>query len=602
MQRLERPRPRLSASLIVVFNWRLYRVALFPALAAAVVVLFSVVSRPEALRTDVAADGFDGARAAALTRGLLRVAPERQPGSPGDEAAAGFVESHFGQVEGGEVSEVRFSSDGEELRNVVLTIPGQSSERLVIAAPRDCAEGPCAVSSGSATAALVELADAFGAVRHTNTIELVSLDGSSAGAGGAGQLAAGLGEDPAKAVIVISAPGARTPSRPFVVPWSSGPQNTSIQLVESATDAVETELGASDALRLGTLSSLFRLAIPAGIGDQAPLIRDGDDAIALTSAGELPLPQSGDGIAAFSPRSLAGVGRAALALALALDPAPAQLEHGPDAYVPLAGKLIPGWALALLALALLAPVVVVSVDGIARASRREEPVLAALAWVLSRAIPFVLTALLAYALALVGLIPAPAFPFDPARHGFGLGAAAASLVLVAAFAVAVNFARRLPLPEEAAEALGPAIGAGLSVATLGIWLANPFLALLLVPTAHLWLIAGLPEMRGRAVAAIALSAAGMLVPAIALASLGARLGVGFEAPWQLLLMFTGRHFGPLALAPLCLLGGCLLALLTSALTRRPAPPLGRPRARVRGPVTYAGPGSLGGTESALPRH
>ena len=78
------------------------------------------------------------------------------------------------------------------------------------------------------------------------------------------------------------------------MPFSSGPQSTSIQLVESAQKAVETELGASDALHEGTISSLLRLAVPAGIGDQAPLIRDGHDALTITSAGELPLPPSQD--------------------------------------------------------------------------------------------------------------------------------------------------------------------------------------------------------------------------------------------------------------------------------------------------------------------
>jgi hypothetical protein len=581
-----------------VFNYRLYRLSLLPAVVAAVVLLFSVVSRPDVLRTDAAADSFDGARAAGLTRELQRLAPERRPGSAGDEAAADFVASRFRAVEGGEITDQHFDSS---LRNVGLAIPGQSSERIVIAAPRDCAAGTCAVSSGAATAALLELADAFGGVRHTKTIELVSLDGSTTGAAGVRELAAGLDEEPAEAVIVIAAPGAKDLSRPLVVPWSSGPQSTSIQLVESAANAIETELGAADSVQGGTLSSLLRLAIPAAIGEQGPLIGDGQDAVTVTSAGELPLSQSEDRLSALSTKTLGGVGRAVLALALALDPSATQLQHGPAAYIPLAGKLIPGWALALLALALLAPVALVSIDALARASRRGEAVLPAAAWLLSRTIPFVATALLAYLMALIGLIPAPAFPFDPAQHGFDLGAGAASLTLIAAFGVAVHFARRLPLPEEAAEAIAPAIGAGLALATIGIWLANPFLALLLVPTAHLWLLAAAPEMRGRVPAAILLSAGGLLVPAIAVIALGSQLGVGLEAPWQLLLMFTGRHFGPLALAPLCLLGGCLLALLTSAMTRAPAPPAGRPDVRVRGPLTYAGPGSLGGTESALPR-
>ena len=88
--------------------------------------------------------------------------------------------------------------------------------------------------------------------------------------------------------------------------------------------------------------------------------------------------------------------------------------------MPLAGKLIPGWAIALLAIALLAPVAIVSVDGLARASRRGEALLPAAAWLLSRMIPFIATALLAYLMALIGLIPDPSFPFDPSRYRFGV--------------------------------------------------------------------------------------------------------------------------------------------------------------------------------------
>ena len=180
------------------------------------------------------------------------------------------------------VSEQRF---GGSLRNITLEIPGESSDRIVIAAARDCAAGDCAVSSGAATAALIEMAQAFGGVRHSKTIELVSLDGSSDGATGTANLEAGLDTNSAAPVIVIAAPAARDLAEPLVVPYSSGPQSTSIQLVESAASAISTELGVSDALHEGTFSSLFRLAIPAGLGDQAPLIRDGRDAITLTSAG-----------------------------------------------------------------------------------------------------------------------------------------------------------------------------------------------------------------------------------------------------------------------------------------------------------------------------
>ena len=572
------------------------------AVAAAVVLMFSVASRPEALRSETAADAFDGAGAAALAREIVRLAPEREPGGEGDEAAADLVARRFGAIAGGEVLEQRFSGsfDGDEveMRNVTMTLPGSVAGRIVIAAPRDCAEGPCAVSSAAATAALLELAATFDGTRHRKTLLFASLDGSAAGAAGARELAEALEAEPAEAVIVISQPAAETLERPLVVPWSSGPQSTSIQLVESAKQAVETELPGEGTLRLGTLQSLARLAVPAGLGEQAPLIEAGVDAIALSSAGERPLPPSADTAADLSADSLTGVGRAALSLTLALDVYDEDLEHGPEAYVPLAGKLIPGWALALLALSLLVPVGLVSVDALARCARQREPVVAASAWALSRASPFAAAVLLAYALALVDLVPAPESPFDPRRFTLDLGAVVAMLALLAAVVATLRLVRMLPPPEHADWALPASIGVLLFVSSLGVWLANPYLGLLLVPTAHLWLLASL--LRGRLPAALALLAAGLVIPFAVLVSLGVFLGSGISTPWELLLMFTGRHFGPLAAVPLCLLGGCLVAVLANAAGPSPLP-RGSGEARVRGPLTYAGPGSLGGTESALPR-
>jgi hypothetical protein len=581
----------------------LYRLSLLLGLAAAVILMFSVVSRPEPLRSDAATDGFEAGQAANLTRQLLKAAPDRSPGSPGDDAAAAFVAKRFRGIEGGEVSEQLFDGrfDGEDvsLRNVTLVLPGLSSSRLVIAAPRDCAGGQCAVSSGAATGAMLELAEAFGSVRHRKTIVFVSLDGSAAGAAGARQLADSLSAEPAEAAIVLSQPAARVLRRPLVIPWSSGPQSTSIQLIESAKEALGTELGAEGGVKLSTIGSLMRLAVPAGLGDQAPLIESGVSAVGISSVGARPLPEGSDRLADLSVQTLGGVGRSVLSLAYALDGG-AGLEHGPDAYVPLAGKLIPGWALALLALALLIPVGVVSIDGLVRSARRGEHWVLALAWVLSRAIPFVAVMLLAYLLAAPGAIPDPAFPFDPARFTPGVRGVAVLALLTAAFAVAVYYLHRLPLPEEGDEPVSAAIGSLIFLSALGIWFANPYLALLLVPTAHLWLFAALPEMRGRLPLAAAAGVAGLVIPLLALVHLGGVLGSGISTPWDLLLMFTGRHFGPLALVPLCLLGACLLALLEVAATRPTPPDLARPDVRMRGPLTYAGPGSLGGTESALP--
>jgi hypothetical protein len=465
----------------------------------------------------------------------------------------------------------------------------------VLVAPRDCAEGSCAASSGAATAALLELASNFNGTRHRKTLVLVSTDGSAAGGAGARLLADGLEQQPAEAVVVVSQPGSSLQSRPFVVPWSAGDQSTSIQLLESAKAAVESEVG-SDAIALETLPSLFHLAIPSGLGEQAVLIQSGADAVALSSAGDRPLADSNDGLGSLSANTLGNFGRATLSLTMALDTATEPLEHGPGAYVPLAGKLLPGWALALLAATLLLPVGVVSVDGLARASRANEPVLRTLGWVLGRSTPFLGVLVLSYLMSLVGLIPRPEFPFDPQRHQLDLGATFAIVVLLGGLVAAIYFTRQLGAPGGSEEAIAPAVGLVAFLAAALIWFANPYLALLFVPAIHLWLAAALPEIRGRLGVPIIAAALGLVLPVVAVAYLGSSLGVGLEAPWQLLLMFTGRHFGPPAAIPLCLLGGCIVAIVELGVRGREPRTASRPPGAPR-LGTHHGPGALGGPPS-----
>jgi hypothetical protein len=582
---------------------RLYRVGLLLALAAAVVLMFSVVSRPPPLRSDVAADAFDGGQAAAVDRQLLALAPDRKPGSKGDAAAAKFVAERFRAIQGGSVSRQHFSGsfDGQdvEMQNVSLVLPGLSDRRIVVVAPRDCDGGPCAVSSGAATAALLQLASNFDGARHSKTLQFVSTDGSVAGAAGAKLLAGQLQDASAEAVVVISQPGSGLGRRPFVVPWSAGPQSASMQLVQSARAAVGSELG-GDPLSLRTFSSLLHLAIPSGLMEQGVLIEGGADAIGISSAGDRPLPPSQDGLGSLDPEALGGFGRASLSLIFALDSLPNPLQHGPHAYLPLAGKLLPGWALALLAAALLVPVGLVSIDGLARASRANEPVLRTLLWALGRSIPFLAVLVLAYAMSLFGLIARPAFPFDPQSNSFGVGPALAMAALAAAFVSAVVATRQLSSPA-AEEALTPAIGLVIFVSIAIVWLVNPYLALLLVPTAHLWLAAALRELRAQFALMLVALVLGMVVPLLAIGYLGSALGVGWAVPWQLVLMFTGGHFGlPLAIA-LCALGGCLIAIVELATRDRVSGPRERPSPPPLG--RHAGPGSLGGPPSgAVPGH
>ena len=65
------------------------------------------------------------------------------------------------------------------------------------------------------------------------------------------------------------------------------------------------------------------------------------------------------------------------------------------------------------------------------------------------------------------------------------------------------------------------------------------------------------------------------------------------------LLVAGGGVGVAGVLLWSLLGGCLLGVL-AILRRRPRPDAAEP-ALTRGPARYAGPGSLGGTKSALRR-
>ena len=61
----------------------------------------------------------------------------------------------------------------------------------------------------------------------------------------------------------------------------------------------------------GAFSELSRLAIPSGLGDQAPLIERGIDSVRISSAGELPPDPAADGVEDISSDSLGQFSRAA---------------------------------------------------------------------------------------------------------------------------------------------------------------------------------------------------------------------------------------------------------------------------------------------------
>jgi hypothetical protein len=137
-------------------------------------------------------------------------------------------------------------------------------------------------------------------------------------------------------------------------------------------------------------------------------------------------------------------------------------------------------------------------------------------------------------------------------------------------------------------------------ATIAVWAGNPYAAALVIPAMHAGLFALAPELRvrrGARLVAVALGALPLLVVAIALSR---ALGLdALDAVWVGLLLVAGGHVSLLSVLLWSLLAGCAAGALRVA-ARQDAGIEEMP-ITVRGPHTYAGPGSLGGTESALKR-
>jgi hypothetical protein len=597
-----------------MLNWRLYRAAFAPFLLVLVVAAFSLSARPHPLGTTLAPDAFDGASAFAELRGLAAAFPDRRPGAAGDRGLASRVASTLaglGGPAGGGFS-VRIHTfeaqtiDGERmLENVIATRPGATAESpLVILAHRDAA-GPDAQAELSGTAALLELARVFAARETQRTIVLVSTSGGSSGDAGAADFAAHA-RGPFDAAIVLGDLAGARAHAPFVVPFSDGFGGAPDQLQRTVAAALSREGGVS-AGDPGAFAQLAHLAFPFAPGEQGVLQRGGIPAVLVQVSGE----RGPSAREAAVQQRLEGFGRSVLSALDALDAAP-DVQSGPQTGVLVQRQAMPEWALRLLGGALLLPPLLVAVDGLARARRRRRPVARWVGWTLTCALPFFACALFAFLLGRSGIVPAPAAPVPPSALAFDGAAAGAVAAVALALALAwlawPLLVRRLRLG-----VLPRADGAGIALLLVllalcaVVWVGNPIAALLLIPALHLWLVLASPELRPRAPAALGLVALALSPFVLLLASGAAALGLGPGAvAWAAVLLLAGGHVGIAAAALWSLAFGCAAAAALLALTPAASPPPASPgleqfEITIRGPLSYAGPGSLGGTRSALRR-
>ncbi|HUB74575.1 MAG TPA: M28 family peptidase [Solirubrobacteraceae bacterium] len=610
-----------------MLNGRLYRAAFAPFLIALVVVAFSLGSSPAPLTSTLAPDAFEGQQAFAELQQLAARFPHRRPGGPGDEALARYVARRLralGGTAGGGFSVHSYSFAAQTiagertLTTVLAERPGSSGAApILILAHRDAAAAG-AEAELSGTAALLELAQVLSTRATKRTIVLASTSGGSGGAAGAAQLLAqlprlsgpgGSGSGSFDAAIVLGDLAGERLSAPLVVPYSDGLGSAPLQLQRTLDAAIAKQAGVQ-AGSPSTLAQLLHLAFPLTVGEQGLLDAGGVPAVLVQSSGESAAGGGGGG-QRLSAQRMEGLGRAVLSAVDALDAGP-DVPTSMQTSVTLRHKTLPEWAVRLLVAMLMLPPALAAVDGLARARRRRlSPGRWAL-WTLSCALPFLACAVFAYLLGALGVLGAT--PAAPAPAGaVPLGARALTAIVAVALAFALSWSLWGRLVRRLGWGVVPdAEVAGLSLALVAlalcaiVWVANPFLALLALPALHLWLVLADPGVRPRRGAALALVALGLLPLALLIAYYAVHLGLGpGGVAWGGVLMLAGGFvdFGAALLWSVAF--GCAAAAAMLALREGRVPldfDFGEEReVTIRGPLTYAGPGSLGGTESALRR-
>jgi hypothetical protein len=600
-----------------VLDVRVYRAAFLPALVALFVAAFSLVDRPPPITSPLSADAFDGARAYGTAkrpprnslRELAASFPDRRPGSAGDMALADRVAGVLERttkvtrttVPGG-------ARDTADLQNVVGVRPGLSNRRVVVLAHRDAAGRP-GLAELSATAALLELARDVRARDLRKTLVLVSTSGASTGFAGVRAWARATDPGLVDAVIVLGDVAGTRAQRPWVVPWRADSGAVALGLQRTLESAVRREVGSQPG-GARAVAQWIRRALPVTVSAQGVAGDEGLPAALIGVSGERG-PRAGQRV---SPARLQAFGRATLRALTAIDAA------GPrDGTTPLfAGEprgivtmrnVLPDWAVRMIVGTLLLPALLTGLDAFFRARRRRVAMGPWFAWVGVAAVPVVAAWIWLRALGAVGVLDAPPGLLAPEVlpiSGGGAAAVASAVVVGALACAAARLASRPLAPRRgspAAGGLAAVVGLVIGLAAALAWVANPYLAALLLPAAHLWLFAGTPQGVLRGWPALAAVAVGLLAPLLVALYYGVALAAGpLDEAWLLGLGTAGGHVSVPTLLVAGAYAGALAGIVRVVTAQwrigRAAPP---DPIRTRGPVSYAGPGSLGGTDSALRR-
>lgn len=534
-------------------------------LLAALIAAFSLQQQPTAFTGDIPPDAFDAQTGARLTTVLASTYPDRRAGSPGDDALAGRVaELLRNAMPTADVRTDEFTAptpDGERrLRNVSATLLGQPGPEIVVVAHRDALE-PGSAAELSATGALLTLARTAGQSRFDRTIRFVSTSGASGGGlTGATRLARQL-SDPVEAVLVLGDMSGGRHRPPEVVPWSNARQAAPLRLQRTVEEALRTE-ALSPRSTSGLWTQLVHRGLPATVGEQGEINQGGKPAV-LLSAGGISRPPAD---AQVDPAGFSAYGRAALRSLRALDSPTATVGPQLSGFV-VAGQVMPAWAMRILMLAIVLPVLGAALIVLLTLRRDEHPLAAGAAWTAGCAVGPLVAGLLIIALGRIGAI-GPAVPAP-----FAGGAAPPTVwawVLIAFLLILLIATIVIAGPRLTRDVAGRtrpsriSVAAGvfglMAVVTLVLVAWNPPAGLLVLPALVAWPAAIAPVPVTSPLHRAGLALLGAALPLAALATVVGTLDVPLaQVPWWLVLLIAGGHITPFSLLLSSLIAGALIA-------------------------------------------
>ena len=592
-----------------MLDLRLYRVTLLPFAIVVIVAAFSLHPRPTPLAATLPQQTFDPARVAQTIAAFAAKYPDRTPGSPSDDALAAAIATtsvtslpaglagagfHLTTVR----ANIETTTGARTVETVVATRAGTGPGVALIADRGSSQQGSAAALSGTAT--LLELAATYKNLSRAGFLRPLTLVSTSGGASAMGAVATAL---PAgtEAAIVLGDVADASGRGPYVVPWSGAGAVAPIALRLTMAGAIAAALG-STAGDVSIADQLARLALPLTTGPQGPLEGAGIPAVVVTADGE-----SGPSSGPPNLSRINGFGQGLLGATLALGGGP-DLPTAPTRDLAIGTQVLGGWGVRAAVGLLLLSLIGCTLDVLARARRRRAAVARWVGWVLSFAVPFVLAGLFAAFLGAGGLLPAtPAAPVTPTE--LPVSAAGIAVLVSVGLLFILAWVLRAAVRARVGEKGPPeSVGAGAALLVIGtataalVWLANPYTAVLLILPLHLWLVVMTREYHRPPL----VGAAYLLVSLAPLGAVIALLCIGLHVEplallWTLLLMIAGGALSPSGLLLASLTAGCFVA--AAAILLRPGTLRGTEQldVTVRGPLSYAGPGSLGGTESALRR-